>query len=538
MNEQHDDDLRDAFSRLSAPRSTAGYASREARAGLGAASPGGLRVHSWSRVGAAAAVVVVALGGAVAVIGLRNARQTPSSASAGAVPQARSNAAIAYDSTSGLTVMFGGQGTRAASLADTWTWDGSAWSRASGVSPPALSQPTMADDPADGGVILVGQPAAAGTRSVCGSSGGGSGSAVGSGTSSGGSAVPPATPASVPGSSAPAAIAPVPGATAGGAPTLVTAPATCTPWVPPAEQTWVFNNNGWHRTGGSTPLPAVVVMAAVPGTGQVVAVAPSSGVVGCGSGGMECPSPALGAPTLCQVTPSGGCAQYIASLRTWVWSGGQWTETAALVGEAGAENALVATPGGGGLHLLTVHLAITPFCNNADGGCPSVPPPATPSVKAWTWTGRSWQAAPTPVSTPPAGGTLAAGVGHDLVLTSTGHTWIGGPDGWSEVGYQSAPGGRVGAALGGARDGQFVLFGGTLNNGIGGAPGSDTWVWASGIWRLVSGHPPTAATSIPIHCAPADATGLSCIVNNNAASPPGLPSPPSAAPMTGSPTGA
>src|SRR6266568_8646495 len=60
-------------------------------------------------------------------LGSNWARQAPASS-----PPARSNAAIAYDAATGTVVLFGGL-TRTASgivvFSDTWTWDGSTWTK-------------------------------------------------------------------------------------------------------------------------------------------------------------------------------------------------------------------------------------------------------------------------------------------------------------------------------------------------------------------------------------------------------------------------
>ncbi len=75
-------------------------------------------------------------------------------------PGARSGAAMSYDSAKGDTVLFGGEATPAGSqspslLGDTWTWDGSAWKRASPhTSPSPREDAAMADDHDAGGVVL------------------------------------------------------------------------------------------------------------------------------------------------------------------------------------------------------------------------------------------------------------------------------------------------------------------------------------------------------------------------------------------------
>jgi hypothetical protein len=63
---------------------------------------------------------------------------------------------MAYDAATGKVVLFGGW-TPSGALGDTWTWDGSTWTRqASAVSPPARRSAAMADDAATGNVVLFG----------------------------------------------------------------------------------------------------------------------------------------------------------------------------------------------------------------------------------------------------------------------------------------------------------------------------------------------------------------------------------------------
>ena len=101
-------------------------------------------------------------------------------------PAARTSASMAYDSNSGLVVMFGGSSSAIASgspgyLGDTWGWNGSAWSAVQvppasvgAVGPgtaPAAPLPSSrfgaaaADDPTAGGVVLFGGAGPAGVLS-------------------------------------------------------------------------------------------------------------------------------------------------------------------------------------------------------------------------------------------------------------------------------------------------------------------------------------------------------------------------------------
>jgi Galactose oxidase, central domain len=81
---------------------------------------------------------------------------------AGSLPPVRSEASLAYDSTTKQLVLFGGETALTASqhseaLDDTWTWNGSQWSNATpATSPPALYGAAMATNPASGHPILFG----------------------------------------------------------------------------------------------------------------------------------------------------------------------------------------------------------------------------------------------------------------------------------------------------------------------------------------------------------------------------------------------
>ncbi len=79
---------------------------------------------------------------------------------AAAGPEARSGAAISYDSSDHDAVLFGGETTpadanTAALIGDTWTWNGSAWKQAAPKSSPAARDwAGMGDDLAAQGVVL------------------------------------------------------------------------------------------------------------------------------------------------------------------------------------------------------------------------------------------------------------------------------------------------------------------------------------------------------------------------------------------------
>ncbi|MBI1851060.1 MAG: IPT/TIG domain-containing protein [Planctomycetes bacterium] len=72
-------------------------------------------------------------------------------------PDVRFEHALAFDGTRGQTVLFGGRGRGNRLLADTWAWDGSAWtSLAPETSPVAMAGHAMAFDAARQRVVLFG----------------------------------------------------------------------------------------------------------------------------------------------------------------------------------------------------------------------------------------------------------------------------------------------------------------------------------------------------------------------------------------------
>jgi hypothetical protein len=77
-------------------------------------------------------------------------RQTPA-----ASPPARDQAAMAYDAATGTVVLFGGY--NGSYLGDTWTWNGTTWTKqAPAASPPARHGESMAYDAATGTAVMFG----------------------------------------------------------------------------------------------------------------------------------------------------------------------------------------------------------------------------------------------------------------------------------------------------------------------------------------------------------------------------------------------
>ncbi len=70
-------------------------------------------------------------------------------------PSARDSHGLVYDAALGATVLFGG-GRDGAPFGDTWTWDGSTWRQLGGVGPPGRRAFAMAYDSSRGEVVLFG----------------------------------------------------------------------------------------------------------------------------------------------------------------------------------------------------------------------------------------------------------------------------------------------------------------------------------------------------------------------------------------------
>ena len=72
-------------------------------------------------------------------------------------PPARDNAAMAYDTATGTAVLFGGFSSVGSLLRDTWTWDGTTWTQQHPATrPPAREFASMAYDAATGTAVLFG----------------------------------------------------------------------------------------------------------------------------------------------------------------------------------------------------------------------------------------------------------------------------------------------------------------------------------------------------------------------------------------------
>jgi hypothetical protein len=551
MSDPDDRDLSAAFADLRAPRSTANYAERVPSV----EAVGTVYARRWPQALATVLAVIVALGGAGTFLALRNAREGGVGSSAG-YPSARTNAAMAFDSTTGLTVMYGGVSASGSTLADTWTWDGSSWATSTSPSPGKLTGVHMSDDPPDGGVLLIGvpQPANQGTGIICASGGSGTGTATGSagtvtpGTAAGGA---PGTP--------PSASPTKGGAVATTLPPVTSMPpnTACPAPIPyPTLQTWLFSAKGWRHIAGTTSAAvnadtpsAASQLAYDSSSGQVVAVS-SNAISYCGptlrSGAtmpdLVCPlggaaqngstSTTPCSPTGCRSFPcrlSAGvssCPPFSSTISTWTWAHGQWTQRKGAI-IPGSNTGVIFGDAAGAHATLVTETSVMSFCSP-----PAVCPLASPTTSVYTWVGSAWSQSASAGSGPAglafAGATVASVGSRALLLTTSGqlYSWSAANASWMRQVTAPQPDGRTGAAMAGGPGGSIVLFGGVSVSkpgaaviGTGRSAGADTWTWNGSSWRHVAGASPPPVTS-PSPCS--DVTGLGA---NACAPPPGRVSP-------------
>lgn len=526
MSDPADRDLSAAFEELTAPPSTANYSTRTPASGVRTSTT------RWPQVLAGGLAVVVAVAGAGTFLALRNARQGGTASGLAGTPPARSGAAMAYNSTSGVTVMFGGMGAAGRQLSDTWTWDGSSW-RSAAQGPGALAAARLVDDPADGGVLLLATPApaASGGVSSSGCSGGGTGAPgvtttpVASSVAGAAGSAPPAQP-KPPVGPVPTDAVPSPGSTVRAFPaSLCPVPS---PVAQPSVQTWVFNGSGWHRAAQgaeATTPPAGADLAFDPTSRQVVAV--SSPGITCGpplgvavrSGAADIVCPAFGAPSssgaiaLAPCSAATGCASTVA-LSSWTWSGGSWRKapadaglrplgTTLLFSDPATQHAVLMVQSGIGS---TSGIAYPEVACVPTRPCPGTP---VPMVTTWIWSGSGWvkiSQVRAPQQGPDIGGAAVAAVGgHVVVLTAAGDTWTFAAGQWTQDSPSRHPLPRTGAAIAEGPNGTVVLFGGVSSPGYltstsSSSLGSDTWTWSGSTWRQLGGIAPVPPPS-PSACA-------------------------------------
>lgn len=509
MNPDDDRDLAAAFEGLHAPASTAGYAHRTPS--LEAVDR--VAARRWPQGLAGVLAVLLALAGAGTFLALRTARQGGVAGGAG-YPPARAYAAMAYDSAAGRTVMYGGTSAAGTALHDTWLWDGSSWSSDGAGSPGTLAGARMSDDPADGGVLLVGlavpSPVQGGGGAGCGVA------SAGAVTGTAATVAPPATPlAGAPLASAPPATTPPPTA-----PLPSCAPSA--PVQPAMVQTWLLHGGRWTRvaesaSGTDVPSPGST-MAYDAASGEVIAVAVTAS---CGPPLMRpavepdliCPVAASGSSAASPPCPSTTCGAMpcrvdcgaSGALSTWTWSGGHWTRRLGAIVPAASAAQLISDS-------LSPHLTLVTETLKAPTCTQPLPAPSGCSVDGetavFTWVGSSWSQIGNS-SRGPAGTTLAAAAvastaGSAIAMTSDGelYSWSPADPVWTLQSPATRPGARAGAAMAEGPSGSIVLFGGVpIAAGKGAvtstaqAPASDTWTWDGSSWHRRGGSVPPAPSA-------------------------------------------
>jgi len=300
-----------------------------------------------------------------------------------------SGAAVAYDPGIGKVVLFGGSDANGHQLSDTWTWDGTAWTKLSTpTSPPAREGATLGWDPTGRQLVLVGGTAAANgnaqTSTTCSGSvppinpggviSGGSGAAGSvSGQASGGTVVsggsvssgaassisvtgsaPSPLASSVSGSisingSAAVASSPAPAGTSASGPVSISVNGTGGGQVKGSSgcvtrtnagaslnDTWTFDGTTWHQENPSTKLAEAfgrVLMATDNTKSSLVLVTQSFSPAVLSPAVQACPIPAPGAPTALPVTCGKPAA---ATNRVYVWRNGNWVDSGTLAGNVTA----------------------------------------------------------------------------------------------------------------------------------------------------------------------------------------------------------
>ena len=490
-----------------------------------------------------AGTLLLSLAVAAAVTGgYLGLRHDAASGDAGAGPAARTGAVMAYDPATGDVVMFGGDGASGQPLADTWLWDGSAWSPALAAShPPARYGAQMAWDPQSQRVILLGGTGGSGCASGDRGDGVGSSGAactqlqdawawdgsdwsqldLGSGArqvgyyslegasmatdpasgrivlvtdgnpaaqllpdqgveSSGGAAVGTATA--------------VAGSSGGGSACVAAGGGPCgSPATPPSGISVPPVETACPAAGGCTSPTCDAATAACgicPVTSGVAGSASSSSQVIC----TNCP--AVGAP--CALEPA---------TFTWVFDGSAFQPVDADPGSSPSSGGeLVWFPGPGRLADISPAVYAPIDCPAGD------PCPISPEAEAWTWTGSGWaradvlssNAAAPYFGTPPVAD-LSAG---DVVgVDSSGATWTSTApaSGWVEASPTISPPARTGFALAfDGATGEVVLAAGQLlgTSSSAGDVVGDTWTWDGSGWSRRGGAAPSPPASGPATPAP------------------------------------
>jgi hypothetical protein len=423
-------------------------------------------------------------------------------------PGDRRWAVMAYDAARGQVVLFGGSHSRDAEFGDTWTWDGSTWTRhpqSPENSPPARYQTTMAYDAARGEVVMFG-------------GGGRDGSSLGDTWTWNGSIWTRRSPAGSPSARRGAAMTcfpspvsdtPEPPSSTGGCADGILLFGGFGPGgqgdlsVGPFGDTWTWDGSTWTQERQATgPSARSRASMTHDGAGHIVLFGGDSlnGEVGdtwIWLGRTWGEQKTAGSPD-----PRSGAAMAYDSARGEVILfggsgsdifGGTWQWTAsifAIVGSWTRERPATSPPACLGPAMANTSRNLVLFGGFTQQSGAGGPPGGHPLDETWTWDGGYWVRA-SPTTSPPARylATMSYDVARDQVVLfgglaggELGDTWTWDNRTWTRQSPTTSPPARYGAAM--AYDSAhqvIVLFGGSGTSTF-----DDTWTWDGSTWTQQS----------------------------------------------------
>jgi hypothetical protein len=361
----------------------------------------------------------------------------------------RLDAALAFDEANGKAVLFGGTASGAV-LGDTWTWDGSTWTRrAPAHSPDPRFSASAAYDAATGDVVLFGG------RRTCDNCNPNFGDTWTWNGSDWHLESPPHSPPAAFGAAMTYDPVRQKVLLVGGKGLICRG---CT-----GVGTWTWDGSDWTKQSpASPPPPRLYASLAFDFASGTAVLFGGQGIGGQGNCGLQ---PCIGN-------------------ETWTWDGSEWTQqTPAHSPSARSQAAMASDPSGQGVTLF--------------GGCPGFDDCGIGSVSSetWTWNGTDWVQG-TPVNSPSARSGASAAYdsvrqeivlfgGEDWAATEPvmGDTWTWNGSDWTLRSPAQNPAGRFDPAL--VYDDahqQVVLYGGSSSG-----PFGDTWTWDGSGW--VQQHP-------------------------------------------------
>ena len=459
--------------------------------------------HPIRALGAIVGIVLVALLAVGAVIALRGTGQHTGTA-AYSQPAIESGAAMAYDPDTKTVILFGGRG-KSDVLSDTWSWDGTGWTKlAPTTSPPARSGASVGWDPVSQRLVLFG--------------------GVGSGTTSSAS-VCTANPLTPTVTNITGTIASSPPVLPSGAPVPINQPVCQIQAAPALTDTWTFDGRTWrqeHPSAVSTIEGTRLLMATDSAHGTLMLLAETA--------------------TACSATASCTTAATQPNYMGYLWTDGNWVPAQPLSGDV---EALTTDPLTGAIAAFA-QPAFAIACSGtirsgaigtSQTSAPVVPCPlpavkspiSSPvagtvplAVRVSEWDGQGWKTIETTGDVPNFVSAAVSDTTHNqiVVLTPDGGTFtLSGGHHWSKASAVGPTGTGWGAIANDLANGTVVLLtqneprvltqGGPIQVFGGGGVSAltvpniqnSTWVWSGAAWT-VDGVTPTPAPSLsPPVCA-------------------------------------